>query len=747
MADASWLQALASETDAAKKEWMALERRYHLQLISEDAATQDKRVRLFLSLSDPELPTRLKGQVELQMTLPGKYPVEAAQVDFAQWSSRLSDEQVEALNAAVNARAQQLCGGYSLRKLLTWLDNNFWPVIESFEKVSEDERALTTESAVEVDEAEGAEAEKEAAPLREKKPKRRRGQRPCRFFARGNCRDGENCKFSHVTKDKVVNGGDILKVPEADAASVVREADPAQPPEATKPVVAPEPKKKKKTRVRKCKFFAQNKCRDGEKCKFSHELKDSGTNNNAQMQESDAPSRAVVVQLGPPTGATVIMDSSAVTEVENISASPNCETNAKLHEDSSEWSEVQQRALDVALKKYPASMDKKERWTNIANEVEGRSLNECIDRFQMLCELVRRGVDPTNAVVSQKEEKEEEQTAEQTESEDHAQNSRIIPAEKRVTIETEPEVKGTQICLEDLFLHEVGTLVSHRLVCQAQCDNCPLKFDAILGLDSAEIQKWCPRCSVLHHVLMRPVFAHSQSNVLAYVDTENCSIVDVLPTDVLATCLECGCEALLKRLTPRQRSEQTCFSCHVKLAVMAKRFMAGQLEGSSGKRSNSPDGTAAKATKTSKKGAKQVMETFVLGQPLPRNGACDHYKHSLRWFRFQCCGKAFPCDVCHDSSDCPEANLGKFASRMICGLCSKEQSTSVKVCSCGNDVAAKKSTSRHWEGGAGCRDSSQMSRWDSQKYRGLKKTESKKFKRVGSEAKKRRENGNANAQQ
>ncbi|POM65372.1 Hypothetical protein PHPALM_18919, partial [Phytophthora palmivora] len=89
----SWQEALASETDAAKKEWMALERRYHLRLDSEDAATQDKHVRLFLSLSDPELPTRLKGEVELLMTLPGTYPMEAALVDFTQWSSRLSDEQ------------------------------------------------------------------------------------------------------------------------------------------------------------------------------------------------------------------------------------------------------------------------------------------------------------------------------------------------------------------------------------------------------------------------------------------------------------------------------------------------------------------------------------------------------------------------------------------------------------------------------------------------------------------------------
>lgn len=463
-----------------------------------------------------------------------------------------------------------------------------------------------------------------------------------------------------------------------------------------------------------------------------------------------------MAQLGVPTKTAVaaleiVSDTTAeVTATEESSV----EHVVPKGDDSSEWSEAQQRALDLALKKYPASMDKKERWTSIASEVEGRSLNECIDRFKMLCELVKRGVDPTTAAAAKIEQKQEQVQEEKNatdadKNEGYVQNLKITPPEKRVAVETEPDVKGTQICLDDLFLHEVGTLVAHRLVCQIECDNCPLKFDTTLSLDSPAIQKWCPRCSVLHHILMRPVFAHSQSNVLAYVDTENCSIVDVLPSDMLATCLDCGCEALLERVAPRQRSEQACFSCHIKLAVMAKRFVAGQLEGLSSRRSNSPDRSAVKAARGSKKGAKEPTETFVLGQPLPRNGACDHYKHSLRWFRFQCCGKAFPCDVCHDSSDCPEANLGKFASRMICGLCSKEQSSSVKVCSCGNDVAAKKTASRHWEGGTGCRDSLQMSRWDKHKYRGQTKTESKKFKRVGAEAKKRRENanGNANAQQ
>ncbi|KAG3036464.1 hypothetical protein PC121_g276 [Phytophthora cactorum] len=524
----------------------------------------------------------------------------------------------------------------------------------------------------------------------EQNAKRKSRHQHCRFFAQAKCRDGEQCKFLHTKKPKKSkpdNSG------EDDISAVTKTPTPAATPT------------KQRKKARKCKYFAWNKCRNGDKCKFSHVCKKGGVKD--QKLEPDLPPFAVVVVL-----------------------CGSIEPDTIINEDTSEWTEAQQRALDLALKKYPASMDISERWTSIANEVDGRSLNECIDRFKVLCELVRSSTDPATIVSP------EEGTTEPIGSEEHPLNTRITPPEQRVAVETEPEVTGTQICLEDLFLYEVGTLVGHQLVCQLQCDNCPFTFDATLSLDSAKIQRWCPRCSVLHHVLMRPVFAHSQNDVLAYVNTESCSIIDVLPSNMLATCLECGSEALLEGVAPGQRSEQACFSCHTKLAVMTKRFLARQLDGSSRKRDRSPE---------TKQRPNKFKETFVLGQPLPRFGACNHYRHSLRWFRFQCCGKALPCNVCHDSSDCSKANMGILASRMICGLCSKELSCSVKVCPCGNDVASKKTTTHHWEGGTGCRNYFRMSRWDKQKHRGQNKTESTKFTRVGAEAKRRRENANANA--
>ncbi|EDO32099.1 predicted protein [Nematostella vectensis] len=91
------------------------------------------------------------------------------------------------------------------------------------------------------------------------------------------------------------------------------------------------------------------------------------------------------------------------------------------------------------------------------------------------------------------------------------------------------------------------------------------------------------------------------------------------------------------------------------------------------------------------------------GFPLPENGTCKHYKKSYRWLRFPCCGKCYPCDVCHEESENHEM---VFASRMVCGYCSKEQNPCV---ACKSSMTRAKSA--HWEGGKGCRDKTVMDRF------------------------------------
>ena len=48
------------------------------------------------------------------------------------------------------------------------------------------------------------------------------------------------------------------------------------------------------------------------------------------------------------------------------------------------WSAAQQSALEGALRKYPASMDKKERWRAIAAAVEGKTAKQCALRYKEL---------------------------------------------------------------------------------------------------------------------------------------------------------------------------------------------------------------------------------------------------------------------------------------------------------------------------------------------------------------------------
>ena len=45
--------------------------------------------------------------------------------------------------------------------------------------------------------------------------------------------------------------------------------------------------------------------------------------------------------------------------------------------------------------------------------------------------------------------------------------------------------------------------------------------------------------------------------------------------------------------------------------------------------------------------AKKTKFEFKQGFPLPNLGGCKHYKNSNRYFRFPCCGKAYPYDDCH----------------------------------------------------------------------------------------------------
>lgn len=105
----------------------------------------------------------------------------------------------------------------------------------------------------------------------------------------------------------------------------------------------------------------------------------------------------------------------------------------------------------------------------------------------------------------------------------------------------------------------------------------------------------------------------------------------------------------------------------------------------------------------------QKKESLKAGQALPDKGTCRHYRKSYRWFRFPCCRSLYPCDICHDEQS---GHAHQIANKMVCGLCSREQSVR-KECECGMNL---KKTTSFWEGGKGSRDKGTMSRKDRKKY-------------------------------
>lgn len=59
--------------------------------------------------------------------------------------------------------------------------------------------------------------------------------------------------------------------------------------------------------------------------------------------------------------------------------------------DASLWSQEQQKALEAAIKKHPATIPAKERWELIASEVSGKTMKECVERFKYLKERLKSG--------------------------------------------------------------------------------------------------------------------------------------------------------------------------------------------------------------------------------------------------------------------------------------------------------------------------------------------------------------------
>uniref|UniRef100_L7LYQ2 Nucleoporin NUP42 n=1 Tax=Rhipicephalus pulchellus TaxID=72859 RepID=L7LYQ2_RHIPC len=283
--------------------------------------------------------------------------------------------------------------------------------------------------------------------------------------------------------------------------------------------------------------------------------------------------------------------------------------------------------------------------------------------------------------------------------------------------------KGTEVKFRRLELGEgVATLECTKVAVRVQCGRCRCNADVVTPARRRNVVT-CGRCSRTCSVTFRPNLMHSFNSVLGYFDLVDCFAVDL----VLSGCvfaLDCfGCN---KRMTADgihygQRRSLWCQFCNARMTVLMESVKFLQLQPSKAAE-NAGSAFSIKAPKM----VKNVKDPAIQeGKPLPDGGICKHYKKSFRWLRFPCCGKAYPCDKCHDEQEGGNHEM-KYATRMICGHCCKEQPFAAeKPCTGCANFMTKKPTA-HWEGGRGCRDRIRMSRDDNKKFSGTGKTISKK---------------------
>ncbi|KAF9966590.1 hypothetical protein BGZ70_001848 [Mortierella alpina] len=342
--------------------------------------------------------------------------------------------------------------------------------------------------------------------------------------------------------------------------------------------------------------------------------------------------------------------------------------------------------------------------------------------------------------------------------------------------------RGIEIRMPDLTLDHISLLHCRSLSLLVRCNRCkglteipdllpddgrPIAATGT-GASGSDKRKWktCENCQSVLGAHFRAEYVHIQSRTLGYVDLAGCTAFDLLPSAFVPTCSECdqvlgstaehsstleiatgsasatpssssssaAAPGFRQRIGRGMSATANCRRCHVRMTFT----MEGEIKFVKQSPGDLMRASAATLEQLplKKKAARHHHKSGLdfelkVGEPLPRKGACDHYKKSRRWFRFPCCSKIYPCHICHDVKEA-DSHECDYAKRMICGHCSREQTVSDKACVCGESPVKTTGVSgAYWEGGQGMRDKTKMSTKDARKYRGANKTVAKK--QVGAE--------------
>lgn len=289
-----------------------------------------------------------------------------------------------------------------------------------------------------------------------------------------------------------------------------------------------------------------------------------------------------------------------------------------------------------------------------------------------------------------------------------------------------PRERGIMLSLPGLELFNVELLELTTLSLTVKCTRCktPTDISSLRSTTPSLSNRTtptttprtlpCPKCALPLTLSYRADILHATSHRAGYLDLESCTPLDLLATTTFTpTCSTCSTPSPTP--VPGVRGSTSlaiCRTCHAHLSfrIPATKFLnTGGASTSALARAALPPGRP-RTTAAAELAALGVSP----GSPLPRRGRCRHYAKSLRWFRFACCQRIYPCDRCHDAA---ETHPNEFANRMLCGMCSREQNYRPHDCGvCRANLVGERARG-FWEGGKGTRDPARMSRKDPRKYR------------------------------
>ncbi|KAK9454899.1 hypothetical protein V1511DRAFT_501289 [Dipodascopsis uninucleata] len=280
-----------------------------------------------------------------------------------------------------------------------------------------------------------------------------------------------------------------------------------------------------------------------------------------------------------------------------------------------------------------------------------------------------------------------------------------------ITGDTDYKIPANAVSVNfiDIRLINVAILQCTALSLIVKCARCKSEHeirDIKPGSEQSRNSTLCLKCnSELNVEFFKSEMIHENYSRIGYIKLAGCTPFDFLPSSFMPTCGECleqlTSNAGISGLGIAQTLSTNCRSCHKKMSILISQVKFVRVADDS---SN---------LHTIRKPKVKSMLSITAGTPLPLNGTCKHYKRSTRWFRFSCCGRVFPCDKCHnEQSD----HADEHANRMICGMCSREQSyVPNNCCYCRHSFFRK--TTGFWEGGLGTRDQVKMSNKDPHKYK------------------------------